>query len=80
MTEAERIECAVFRRAQFDLVQLIAAAVEALGFDGFDWCHLFLSFRLCLNPLIQSLLTRQVTKERPINVDIVNGEIQFVND
>ena len=33
-----------------------------------------------LNPLIQSLLTRQVTKERPINVDIVNGEIQFVND
>ena len=33
-----------------------------------------------LNPLIQLLLTRQVTKERPINVDIVNGEIQFVND
>ena len=33
-----------------------------------------------LNPLIQSLLTRQVTKERPINGDIVNGEIQFVND
>lgn len=33
-----------------------------------------------LNPLIQSLLTRQVTKERPINVDIVNGEIQFVNE
>lgn len=33
-----------------------------------------------LNPLIQTLLTRQVTKERPINVDIVNGEIQFVND
>ena len=33
-----------------------------------------------LNPLIQSLLTRQVTKERPISVDIVNGEIQFVND
>ena len=33
-----------------------------------------------LNPLMQSLLTRQVTKERPINVDIVNGEIQFVND
>lgn len=33
-----------------------------------------------LSPLIQSLLTRQVTKERPINVDIVNGEIQFVND
>lgn len=33
-----------------------------------------------LNPLIQSLLTRQVTKERPINVDIVNGEIQFIND
>lgn len=33
-----------------------------------------------LNPLIQSLLTRQITKERPINVDIVNGEIQFVND
>ena len=33
-----------------------------------------------LNQLIQSLLTRQVTKERPISVDIVNGEIQFVND
>ena len=33
-----------------------------------------------LNPLIQSLLARQVIKERPINVDIVNGEIQFVND
>lgn len=33
-----------------------------------------------LNPLIQSLLTRQVTKEHPINVDIVNGDIQFVND
>lgn len=33
-----------------------------------------------LNPLMQSLLTRQVTKERPINVDIVSGEIQFVND
>lgn len=33
-----------------------------------------------LNPLIQSLLTRQVTKERPISVDIENGEIKFVND
>lgn len=33
-----------------------------------------------LNPLIQSLLTRQVTKERPISVDIENGNIIFVND
>ena len=33
-----------------------------------------------LTPLIQSLLTRQVTKERPISVDIENGEIKFVND
>ena len=33
-----------------------------------------------LNPLIQSLLTRQVIKERPINVDVVNGDIHFVND
>lgn len=33
-----------------------------------------------LNPLIQSLLTRQVTKKRPIKVDIMNGEIQFVNE
>ena len=33
-----------------------------------------------LNPLTQSLLTRQVSKEHPINVDIVNGEIQFLND
>ena len=35
---------------------------------------------MILNPLIQSLLTRQVTKESPISVDIVNGEIQFVNN
>lgn len=33
-----------------------------------------------LNPLIQSLLTRQVTKERPISVDIANGEIHFANN
>lgn len=33
-----------------------------------------------LNPLIQSLLTRQVTKERSISVDIENGDIKFVND
>ena len=33
-----------------------------------------------LNPLIQSLLTRQVTKEHPIKAHVVNGEIQFVND
>lgn len=33
-----------------------------------------------LNPLVQSLLARQVIKERPILVDFVNGEFHFTNE
>ena len=33
-----------------------------------------------LNPLIQALLTRAVTKESPILVDLNNGELQFSNE
>ena len=33
-----------------------------------------------LNPLVQSLLARQVIKERPILVDLVNGEFHFTNE
>ena len=33
-----------------------------------------------LNPLIQALLTRDVTKDRPILVDLNNGELQFSNE
>lgn len=33
-----------------------------------------------LNPLIQALLTRVITKDSPILVDINNGELQFSNE
>lgn len=34
---------------------------------------------IILNPLTQALLTRQVTKERPILIDAINGELAFSN-
>lgn len=33
-----------------------------------------------LDPLIQSLLTRQTKKERPISVDFVDGELKIINE
>lgn len=33
-----------------------------------------------LNPLTQALLTRQVVKEHPILIDVINGELTFANE
>ena len=33
-----------------------------------------------LNPLTQALLTRQVVKDRPILIDVINGELTFANE
>lgn len=35
---------------------------------------------IILNPLTQALLTRQITKERPILIDAINGELTFSNE
>ena len=35
---------------------------------------------IILNPLTQALLTRQVTKERPVLIDAINGELTFSNE
>lgn len=35
---------------------------------------------IILNPLTQALLTRQVTKERPVLIDANNGELTFSNE